>query len=137
MKDSISKALDKIRNEFDSPRTDVKNSLKSEIKMLENNQEFRNYIRKTLKDKKFHENFPNSYRKFPFEIITFLYNIRVPPEDNFLIQDIIETFDINNKIFVEFLITELYIYFFPKNFIEKKIFSKKVYRNLYNLYNGY
>lgn len=137
MDDLIFNSLDKIRKNFDSRKTEIIDSLKTEIKVLEKNQNFRNYIRETLQDVRFHENYPNSYRKFPFEIITFLSKIGVPPEDNFLIQDIIDTFDINNKVFVEFLITELIIDYFPLKFIKEKIYSRKDYYKLHRLYNGY
>lgn len=137
MDDLIFNALDKIRKNSGSRKAEVIDSLQAEIKSLETNLKFRNYIRETLKDVKFHENYPNSYRKFPFEIITFLSNIGVPPEENFLIQDIIDNFDINNKVFVEFLITELILDYFPEKFLEEKVFIRKEYYKLFRLYGGF
>lgn len=135
--DKVSKILERIGKNLETRNTEVIDSLMSDIHFLEENQDFRNHIKETLKDKKFHEKFPYSYRKFPFEIITFLENRGIPPEENFFIQDIIDNLDIDNEIFVEFLIKELYIYFFPKKFIEEKIQPRKKYYRLYRLYNGY
>ncbi len=135
--EKVSKILVRIRKNFATRITGVIDSLTSDIHFLEENQDFRKYIKETLKDKNFHDNYPNSYRKFPFEIITFLANRGIPPEENFLILDIIDSFDIDNQIFVKFLITELIIDYFPKKFIEEKIFSKKKYYKLYRLYSGY
>lgn len=74
MKDLILKLIERIRHENDSTNPKVKVSLISMIKKLEFNQEFRNYITETLIDEEFHKDFPNSYRSFPFEIITLLYD---------------------------------------------------------------
>ncbi len=137
MNDSISNLIDKIDDALFHNNTKIIDLLKPEVEKLEKNSEFRNYVRKTLKDNKFHKKFPYSYKKFPFSIITFLDHVGVPPEKNFLIQDIIDTFDISNKIFVKFLIKEYIIDYFPKKFIEEKVFFKEEYHSFYNLYRGF
>ena len=115
----------------------VLESMKSHIVDLESNGEFRQYIKETLKSKEFHNNFPYSYRDFPFSIISYLEHIGIPAEKFFLIQDIIETFDETNDIFTEFLIKEHWIGYFPEKFIQSKILSDKKYHRLYNLTYGY
>ena len=118
-------------------KTKVLESMKSHIVDLEFNGEFRQYIKETLGSKEFHNNFPYSYRDFPFSIISYLEHSGVQPEENFLIQDIINTFDITNEIFIEFLIKEQWIGYFPESFIQDKIHSNKKYLELYNLTFGY
>jgi len=118
-------------------RTKILESMKSEVINLETNREFRHYIKATLGSKEFHNNYPYSYRDFPYSIISYLEYIGVQPEDNFLIQDIVETFDDTNEIFIEFLIKEHWIGYFPESFVQDEILSNKKYLRLYNLTYGY
>ncbi|KKN20443.1 hypothetical protein LCGC14_0935580 [marine sediment metagenome] len=137
LNDEINKALFHIAvGRSLSHNRDVIKRLKPEISRLEKDKEFRDYIRETLKDKNFHDNFPYSYRKFPFSIIAYLDHIGVPPEKNFLIQDIITTLRIENRVFIEYLIKELKMQYFPQDF-KKQILSDEQYRRLYNLTSGY
>lgn len=69
-----------------------------------------------------------------FNLITILSELDVPPEKNYMIQDIINAFDIDNEVLVNFLIKELYITSFPKDFVENELFKYKKYRKLYYLY---
>lgn len=126
-----------ISNALFHNKTKILESMKSDIFDLESNREFRQYIRETLRSKEFHENFPYSYRSFPFSIISYLEHVGVSAEQNFLIQDIIETFDERNEILISFLIKEHLIGYFPKMFIQSKILSNKKYLRLYNLTYGH
>ncbi len=134
MEQYLEKLDKKIDYELEQNSPNISESFIQEIKSLEFNQEFRDYVRKKLKEKEFHDDFPFSYRSFPFHLITILSNLKVPPEKNYMIQDIINTFDIDNEVLVNFLIKEIYIYFFPKDFVEKELFKNEKYKKLYYLY---
>lgn len=105
-----------------------------DFKWFANNTKLRRYIVDTLRDERFHKNYPNSYRKFPFVLITLFYELEVPDNENFICHDIFDNIDPNNKILTEFLITEGLITFFPNDIIQKWIFSNKKYTELYHLY---
>lgn len=137
MKSFLSELDDMISDALFHNKIEVLESMKSEVIGLEADDEFRRYIRKTLRSKEFHENYPYSYRDFPFSIISYLEHTGIQPEENFLIQDIITTFDDTNEIFIEFLIKEQWIGYFPESFIQDKIHSNKKYLELYNLTFGY
>ncbi len=109
-----------------------KNYFRSE--WLEEKSELRNYIITTLRDEKFHKGYPSSYREFPFELITIFDELEVPDEKNFICYDIFKNVDLNNNNLVYFLITEGLMDFFPKDIIQKWIFSNKKYTELYQLY---
>ena len=110
--------------------------LKPEVERLEKEKEFRDYIRETLLDKSFNDNSPHSYKDFPFSIMIYLDHIGVPPEENFLVQDIISIVNMENRILIKYLIKELFLQYFPQDF-KDKVLSDKDYRILYNLTNGY
>jgi len=110
--------------------------LKPGVEQLEREEEFRDYIREILRDKDFHDNFFHRAKKFPFPIIGYLSDVGVPPEENFVIQDIITVITMENRVFIEHLIKEYLIQYFPQDFIDK-VLSDKEYRNLYNLVYGY
>lgn len=136
MLDYITRLRDEIEDALFHNRDVIIKKLEPEINRLEKEKEFRDYIEKTLKDRNFHDNFPYSYKKFPFPIIAYLDHIGVPPERNFLIQDIITTIRIENRVFIEFLIKEFWIQYFPQDFKEK-VLSNENYRRLYNLTYGF
>ena len=56
---------------------------------------------------------PNSYRKFPFELLRIFYDMGF--SDNFLVDEIVNIIGLDNKDFVDYLKKELYLDFFPKN----------------------
>lgn len=107
-----------------------------DFRWFANNAKLRKYIVDTLRDERFHKNYPNSYRKFPFELITLFYELEVPDNENFICHDIFDNIDPNNKILTEFLITEGLITFFPNAIIQKWIFSSRKYTELYHLYRS-
>ncbi len=111
-------------------------NLKLEIERLEKEEEFREYVRGILMDKNFHDNFFYNSKNFPFPIISFLGHIGVTPEENFIVQDIVDIMTIEDKIFIEYLIKEFLLQYFPQDF-KDKILSNKDYRRLYNLTHGY
>ncbi len=125
---------EKVDYELEHNSPEYSETFIQEVKSLEFNHEFRNYIRKELQEKGFHDDFPFSYRGFPFHLITILSELDVPPEKNYMIQDIINTFDIDNEVLVNFLIKELYITSFPKDFVENELFRYEKYKKLYYLY---
>ena len=110
--------------------------LKPGVEQLKKEEEFRRYLRETLRDKDFHDNFFYRAKDFPFTIIGYLCHIGVPSEENFVIQDIITVITMENRVFIEHLIKEYLIQYFPQYFIDK-VLSDKEYRNLYNLVYGY
>lgn len=110
--------------------------LEPEVERLKNEKEFRDYIGETLRDKSFHDNFFYNSKNFPFSIIVYLGHIGVPPEENFLVQDIVAIINMENKVFIEYLIKEFLLQYFPQDF-KDKVLSNKDYRRLYNLTYGY
>lgn len=115
---------------------DLIKRLKPGVEQLEGEEEFRDYIRETLKDKDFHDNFFYRAKNFPFPIISYLSYVGVPPGKNFLIQEIITIINMENRAFIEYLIKEYLLHYFPQNF-KDKVLSDKEYRKLYNLIHGY
>ncbi|MFX1237114.1 MAG: hypothetical protein ACFFAS_13600 [Promethearchaeota archaeon] len=96
-------------------------------KWLESNNELREFIKNSLNNKDFHKNNPNSYKKYPFYLISLGLQIGIHGKDNFFINDIIENVNHDNLIFFEYLVKELFIFDFPEEFIENIIFSKENY----------
>ena len=117
-------------------RDDIIERLKPEVEQLEGEEEFRNYIRETLRDKDFHDNFFHRAKNFPFPIISYLSYVGVPPEKNFVVQDIITIINMENRAFIEYLIKEYLLKYFPQDF-KDKVLSDKEYRRLYNLTYNY
>lgn len=117
-------------------RDDWIKRLKPEVERLEGEKEFRDYIRETLRDKSFHDNFFYVSKDFPFPIISFLSLIGVPAKQNFVVQDIIAIINMENKVFIENLIKEYLLQYLPQDF-KDKVLSNKDYRRLYNLTHGY
>ena len=136
MLDNLIRLIDEIDNALFKNDDDAIKKLEPEVRRLETEKEFRDYVKKTLKDKRFHENFGYSFRDFPFSIIHFLDCIGIPPEESFIVQDIISFINIEHKAFIEYLIKEYLIQYFPQEF-EDKILSDKNYLRLYNLTYGY
>ena len=60
--------------------------------------------------------------------------VKMIDSNNFFIQDIIDTFDIENETLAEFLIKERYMVDFPREFLENTFFKKKKYKKLYDLH---
>ena len=136
MLEYIHRLCDEIDNALFHNRGDIIKRLEPEVERLRNEKEFRDYVRETLRDKSFNDNYPYSYRSFPFSIVSYLGHIGVSPEENFLVQDIVAIIRIENKAFIEYLIKELLFKHFPQDFIDKAL-SNKDYRRLYNLTYGY
>lgn len=115
---------------------DLIERLKPGVKQLEEEEEFRDYIRETLRDKDFHDNFFHRAKNFSFPIISYLSYVGVTPEKNFIVQDIITIINMENRAFIEYLIEEYLLKYFPQNF-KNKVLANKEYRRLYNLTYDY
>lgn len=99
------------------------------VEWFEENSNFREYISNILYDDSFNDNFPNSYRKFPFRLITILYEMGFSEEENFLVVELTEFLSDSNKILADFLVSELYIDYFPKRIKERLLESRSVFRH--------
>lgn len=98
------------------------------IEWFEKNPAFLKYISDMLQYVDFNKNYPNSYRKFPFRLITILYEMGFSEEENLLVVELTEFLTVPNKILAEFLVSELYIDYFPKRIRDRLLESRSVIR---------